>query len=99
MLSHKIFQSLDEISTYSSGDELQLTDGITQMMKHNEKVFAFKVQGTRYDIGTPIGWLKATIGLALQHPEYAPYIKKDIDELNTPQSFLYDSSKNISHTA
>ncbi len=96
VLSHKIFQALDEISMYAT-NELQLTDGITQMMKHNEKVFAYKIQGTRYDIGNPIGWLKASIGLALQNPEYAPYIKKYIDELNTPQSFLYDNTKNIMH--
>lgn len=96
VLSHKIFQALDEISGYAT-NELQLTDGISQMMKHNEKVFAYKIQGTRYDIGNPIGWLKAAIGLALQHSEYAPHIKKYIDELNTPASFLYDNNKNIMH--
>jgi UTP--glucose-1-phosphate uridylyltransferase len=96
VLSHKIFQALDEISGYAT-NELQLTDGITQMMKHNEKVFAYKIQGVRYDIGNPIGWLKASIGLALQNAEYGPHIKRYIDELNTPQSFLYDNNKNIAH--
>lgn len=96
VLSYKIFQALDEISSYAT-NELQLTDGIVQMMKHNEKVFAYKLQGTRYDIGNPIGWLKASLGLALQHPDYAPHIKKYIDELNTTQSFLYDNNKNLMH--
>jgi UTP--glucose-1-phosphate uridylyltransferase len=96
VLSHKIFQALDETGTHAGG-ELQLTDGITQMMKLNEKVFAYKVQGTRYDIGTPIGWLKATMGLALQHPEYTSHMRKYIDEFHTMQSGLYDSSKNILH--
>lgn len=96
VLSHKIFQALDEMNVYTA-HEMQLTDGIAQMMKYNEKVFAYKIQGTRYDIGTPIGWLKASIGLALQHPEYASHIKKYIDELDTAQSFLYDNNKNIMH--
>jgi len=98
VLSHKIFQALDDISSYAS-EELQLTDGITQMMKHNEKVFAYKIQGTRYDVGTPIGWLKATIGIALQDPAYAPHIRSYISELDSLDSFLYDGSKNIMHNA
>ncbi|MEX0848633.1 MAG: UTP--glucose-1-phosphate uridylyltransferase [Candidatus Dependentiae bacterium] len=96
VLSHKIFQALDDISSYET-DEMQLTDGISQMMKSNEKVFAYKVQGTRYDIGNPIGWLKASIGFALQDPHYAPHIRKYIDELDTMQSFMYDNNKNIMH--
>lgn len=99
VLSHKIFQALDEVSASNEGGEIQLTDAISYMMKLNEKVFAYKVQGTRYDIGNPIGWLKASIGLALQDPQYAPHVKLFIDELDTAQSFLYDNSKNIVHNA
>lgn len=98
VLSHKIFQALDETASSATG-EIQLTDGISHMMKMNEKVFAYKVQGTRYDIGNPIGWLKASIGLALQDPIYAPHIKQYIDELDTAQSFMYDNNKNIVHNA
>ncbi|MCA9769857.1 UTP--glucose-1-phosphate uridylyltransferase [Candidatus Dependentiae bacterium] len=96
ILSHKIFHALNEISDYAT-DELQLTDGISQMMKNNEKVFAYKVQGTRYDIGTPIGWIKATISLAAQHPEYGPQIKEFLSDFDTLDSFLYNKEKNISH--
>lgn len=98
VLSHKIFQAIDDVSSYAT-DEIQLTDGITQMMKHNEKVFAYKVQGTRYDIGNPIGWLKATIGFAMQDPHYAPHIRQYINEVDTMQSFMYDNNKNIVHNA
>ncbi|MCX5921793.1 MAG: UTP--glucose-1-phosphate uridylyltransferase [Candidatus Dependentiae bacterium] len=97
VLSHKIFESLNDISTYAMG-ELQLTDGISHMMKNNEKVFAYKIQGTRYDIGTPIGWIKAVISMSLQHPEYAPAINKFLNERSTMDSFLYNQHKNISHT-
>ena len=96
VLSHKIFNALDDISSYAT-DEIQLTDGITQMMKHNEKVFAFKVQGTRYDIGNPIGWLKAIIGMALQDPTYAPYIKSYLADLDSFDSLLYNKTKHTNH--
>lgn len=97
VLSHKIFSSLNEISSYAVG-ELQLTDAITHMMKNNEKVYAFKVQGTRYDVGTPLGWIKAIIGMSLQDPYYAPHVRKFLSELNTFDSFIYNQTKNISHT-
>lgn len=96
VLSHKIFPALDEVGRYSTG-ELQLTDGISQMIKNNEKVFAYKVQGTRYDIGTPVGWIKAIIGLALQDPSYAPHIRDFISELHSTDVRLLNKNKNIFH--
>lgn len=96
VLSHKIFDALHDISAYATG-ELQLTDGINAMMKNNEKVFAYKIQGTRYDIGTPVGWVKAIISMALQHPEYASSVKKFLETHNTFDSFIYDQNKNIMH--
>lgn len=96
VLSHKIFDALNDISTFAEG-ELQLTDGINQMMKNNEKVYAYKIQGTRFDIGTPVGWVKAIISMALQHPEYAPSINNFLQDRTTSHSFLYNQNKNISH--
>jgi UTP--glucose-1-phosphate uridylyltransferase len=97
ILSHKIFSSLDQISSYAHG-ELQLTDAITHMMQHNERVFAYKIQGTRYDVGTPIGWIKAVIGASLQDPEYGPHIRKFLAQIHTPESFLYNPAKTVEHT-
>ncbi|MFA6066067.1 MAG: UTP--glucose-1-phosphate uridylyltransferase [Candidatus Babeliaceae bacterium] len=96
VLSHKIFASLEEINTYNN-QELQLSDGISHMIHNNERVFAYKIQGTRYDIGTPIGWLKAVIGYSLQDPTYAPHIQKFLNELSTTDSFLYNPAKTIEH--
>ncbi|MFZ5954623.1 MAG: UTP--glucose-1-phosphate uridylyltransferase GalU [Candidatus Dependentiae bacterium] len=96
VLSHKIFPALDEVGRYATG-ELQLTDGISQMIKNNEKVFAYKVQGTRYDVGTPVGWIKAIIGLALQDPTYAPHIRDFISELHSTDVRLLNKAKNIFH--
>jgi UTP--glucose-1-phosphate uridylyltransferase len=75
VLSHKLFDSLDAIAPYADG-ELQLTDAIGHMLNNGEKVLAYKIQGQRYDTGTPIGWLKANIGIGLQHPEYGKQIQK-----------------------
>lgn len=96
VLSSKIFNSLDELQTYEQ-TELSLTDAICHMMQHNERVFAYKVQGTRYDLGTPLGWIKAVIGSALQDPEYGPATRKFLADINSPDSFLYNPAKIIEH--
>jgi len=98
VLSQKLFKALDEVGFNQDHGEIQLTDGITQMSKNNEKVFAYKVQGSRFDVGTPIGWIKALISLASQDPYYAPHIKEFLTDLNTTNSFVYDRTKNLTHT-
>lgn len=98
VLSHKLFKSLDEVGYNQDHGEIQLTDGITQMSKNNEKVLAYKVQGSRFDVGTPIGWIKALISLASQDPYYAPHIKEFLMDFNTPTSFVYNSTKNLTHS-
>ncbi|MGE0010225.1 MAG: UTP--glucose-1-phosphate uridylyltransferase [Candidatus Babeliales bacterium] len=92
ILSHKLFPALEEIETDFSG-ELQLTDGIANMMRNGEKVFAYKVQGTRYDIGTPAGWLKANISFALQDPRYSAEIRAYFKELEQLEQFMVKPAK------
>lgn len=96
ILSNKIFDSLEEISTYAEG-ELQLTDAINHMAQNGEKVFAYKIQGTRYDIGTPIGWIKAIIGTALTNPNYSNQIQDFLAEMNSPIAPFINNSKNLSN--
>ena len=50
------------------------------MLHNNEKVLAYKIQGKRHDIGTPVGWIKAVIHQALQSPIYSLEIKNFIQE-------------------
>ncbi len=69
VLSPKIFDSLRSIKPGAKG-EFQLTDAIADMLSKGERVLACKVEGVRYDIGTPLGWTKAVIGLSLQDPTY-----------------------------
>lgn len=98
VLSHKIFAGLEEMMTYSIGEELQLADAINNMSQNGEKVFAVKVQGIRYDIGTPIGWIKAVIGMAFQDPVYRPHLERFLQDLGTSDSFIFNQTKNIEHT-
>ena len=52
------------------GNEIQLTDAIATLLQR-EQVLAYEFQGTRYDCGSKLGYLQATVDLALKHPEVA----------------------------
>jgi len=51
-----------------AGGEIQLTDGIAGLIG-TEQVLAYAYQGKRYDCGSKLGFLQATVELALHHPE------------------------------
>jgi UTP--glucose-1-phosphate uridylyltransferase len=94
ILSSKIVGALDEMVAYENQD-IPLTEALNLLMQSNERILAYKVQGTRYDIGTPIGWIKGMIGAGLQDPELAPALRKFLADLNSPDSFLYNPAKII----
>ncbi len=60
----------NEIATLNSGigDEIQLTDGISGLLRH-EKVYAYHYEGVRYDCGSKLGFLQATVDMATSHEE------------------------------
>jgi UTP--glucose-1-phosphate uridylyltransferase len=84
ILSPNIF---DMIKTTGKGalGEIQLTDGISELLKH-EGVIAYNYQGKRFDCGSKLGFLQATVELALRHPEVAEDFKTYLDELKTSVS-------------
>ncbi|MDR1310948.1 MAG: UTP--glucose-1-phosphate uridylyltransferase GalU [Burkholderiaceae bacterium] len=67
VLNSAIFEHLRGLGK-GSGGEIQLTDGIASLMKE-EKMLAYRYHGRRYDCGSKIGYLKATVNIALRHPE------------------------------
>ncbi len=69
VLTPKIFDKLEQTQR-GAGGEIQLTDAIQAMMEE-QGVYAYEFEGTRYDAGTTMGWLKASVELALQRPELA----------------------------
>lgn len=50
------------------GGEIQLTDAISALLAR-ERVLAMRIGGKRYDCGSKLGYLKATVELGLRHPE------------------------------
>jgi UTP--glucose-1-phosphate uridylyltransferase len=83
LLSPSIFEDLAKIGK-GAGGEIQLTDGIARLMQR-EEVFAFQFEGKRYDCGSKLGYLQATVEFGLDHPslgvEFAAYLKKFVATL------------------
>ncbi|GAB3547073.1 UTP--glucose-1-phosphate uridylyltransferase GalU [Noviherbaspirillum agri] len=67
ILTPSIFTHLRQLRP-GAGGELQLTDGIAALLAQ-EKVLAHRFEGVRYDCGSKLGYLQATVQLALRHPE------------------------------
>jgi len=67
--------SLLEKTPQGSGGEIQLTDAIAQLLQQ-APVYACRFAGKRYDCGSKLGYLEATIAYALKHPELAADFKQ-----------------------
>src|SRR5690606_14649169 len=67
LLSPRIFELL-ESTPKGAGGEIQLTDAIARLLKE-EPVHSYHFEGKRYDCGDKLGYLEATMELALEHPE------------------------------
>ncbi len=67
ILTPGIFRELENIPR-GVGGEIQLTDGIAQLLRR-EKVFAYRYDGLRYDCGSKLGFLQATVDLGETHKE------------------------------
>lgn len=67
ILTPGIFRELENIPR-GVGGEIQLTDGIAQLLRR-EKVFAYRYDGIRYDCGSKLGFLQATVDLGETHAE------------------------------
>ncbi len=67
LLSASIFDDLAKIGK-GAGGEIQLTDGIARLMQR-EAVYAYEFVGKRYDCGTKLGYLQATVEFGLKHPQ------------------------------
>ncbi len=67
ILTPRIFELLRHIPR-GAGGEIQLTDGIASLIEY-EPVLAHTFKGTRYDCGSKLGYLEATLAYGLKHPE------------------------------
>ena len=67
VLTPRIFTLLSEAKP-GRGGEIQLTDAISALLQH-EQVLAMRMPGRRYDCGSKLGYLKASVEYGLRHPE------------------------------
>ena len=79
ILTPRIFHELKNTKR-GVGGEIQLTDAISQVL-HYEAIFAHVIQGKRYDCGSKLGYLEATIGYGLKHPEIGSEFKEYLKQL------------------
>ena len=74
ILTPRIFELLHTVGR-GAGGEIQLTDGIAKLLEY-EPVLAHAFDGTRYDCGSKIGYLEATLAFGLKHPETGTAFKE-----------------------
>ena len=77
ILTPRIFHHLESVRP-GAGGEIQLTDGIASLLAE-EQVLAYRYDGVRYDCGSKIGYLQATVVFGQRHPEvgaaFTQYLK------------------------
>ena len=79
ILTPRIFTELKN-TRRGVGGEIQLTDAISEVL-HYEAIFAHIIEGKRYDCGSKLGYLEATIGYGLKHPEVGTEFKAYLQQL------------------
>ena len=77
LLSPAIFDHLQKIGR-GAGGEIQLTDAIAALLE-DEAVHAYRFSGKRYDCGSKLGYLEATVEYALRHPELGERFRKYLE--------------------
>jgi len=82
ILTPEIFDALARVKP-GKGGEIQLTDALRRLLKH-QVIYAYEFEGIRYDAGTILGFLKASVEFALRRPdigqEFREYLR-GLDEL------------------
>lgn len=74
ILTPDIFEHLKKIRP-GKGGEIQLTDGLKSLLKERD-IYGYLFNGKRYDAGSKIGFLKATVEFGLRHPELSEEFRR-----------------------
>jgi len=86
ILSPRIFELLEN-QRPGAGGEIQLTDAIAELNR-NEAVYAYDFEGTRYDVGEKLGFIKTTIEFAMQREELRLQLTEYLKGLELTESGL-----------
>ncbi len=79
ILTPSIFESLENTAPGKNG-EVQITDAIRNLA-YKEKIYAYKFEGVRFDVGEKLGYLKANIAFALKRKEIGLQLKEYLKEI------------------
>lgn len=79
LLVPEIFDELKRIGR-GAGGEIQLTDGIANLLEKSP-VYAYSFDGVRYDCGSKLGYLQATVAYGMKHPETGAEFTAHIEQL------------------
>jgi len=79
VLTPAIYGKLETVGR-GAGGEIQLTDGIAALLA-DEAVYAYAFEGKRYDCGSKLGYLEATVEFALKHPQLGPQFAHYLSQL------------------
>jgi len=74
VLTNRIFEMLGQV-TPGAGGEIQLTDGISALLAQ-ERALAVRLPGRRFDCGSKLGYLQATVEYGVRHHEIGPDFTK-----------------------
>ncbi len=78
ILTPEIFTSIESIEP-GKGGEIQLTDALKHLLR-SRPIYGFKFEGKRFDAGDKLGFLQATVELALKRydlgADFREYLKK-----------------------
>ncbi len=80
VLTPKIFDKLEQ-TPRGAGGEIQLTDAIQALMQEQD-VYGYAFEGERYDAGTTMGWLKASVELAMQRQDIGTEFRRYLQGLD-----------------
>jgi UTP--glucose-1-phosphate uridylyltransferase len=79
VLTPDVFERIARLRPGALG-EIQITDALCQMAEDGP-FYGLVIEGGRYDIGNKLDWLRATVEVALRHPEVGPGFRAILDEL------------------
>lgn len=79
ILQPEIFEILDK-TTPGHGGEIQLTDALQALAKRRP-MYAYQFEGTRFDAGDKLGYLKAIVAFALRHPNLGDAFAKHLKQV------------------
>ena len=79
ILQPEVFNHLSRIDP-GAGNEIQLTDGLAELIRGSQPFHGLRFDGTRFDCGDKVGFLQANIAFALARPDMGAAVRKILDD-------------------